>query len=113
MSRTRSIAALLAVTATLALSLLAVSPAIAGTSDSSLRLRVGAGVVATVKTSAMNISCGDDAKCVFDVPANSTFDVVARGPRGDALRWTGCSSQPEDNRCRVVMRSEPVLITVR
>jgi hypothetical protein len=113
MSRTQSMATLFAVTATLVLSLLAVSPAIAGTHDSSLRLRVGAGVIATVKTDSMNISCGDDAKCVFDVPVNSTFDVVARAPRGGSLQWTGCSSQPDANRCRVVMRSEAVLVTVR
>jgi len=113
MSRTRSIATIFAVAATLMLSLLAVSPALAAPRQGALYLRVGPGVVATVKTSSMNISCGDDAKCVFDVPANSTFDVFASGPRGDSLRWTGCSSQPEADRCRVVMRSEPVRITVR
>ena len=113
MSHTRSIAALLAIGATLALSLLAVSPAIAASRASALHLRVGPGVTATVSTASMHISCGDDADCVFDVPANSTFDVLARGPRGDALRWSGCSSQPESNRCRVEMRSAPVLITVR
>ena len=45
--------------------------------------------------------------------ADSTFDVVARAPRGGSLQWTGCSSQPDANRCRVVMRSEAVLVTVR
>ena len=113
MSGTRSIAALLALTATLALSLLAVSPALAGTREGAFHLRVGPGVTASITTSSMHISCGDDANCVFDVPRNATFDVVASGTRGDALRWTGCSSQPDANRCRVVMHSEPVMVTVR
>jgi hypothetical protein len=109
----RTIAALLALTATLALSLLAVSPAIAGNRDSALRLHVGAGITATIATASMHFSCSDDADCKFDIPANSTLDVVARGPRGDALRWTGCSSQPEAGRCRVEIQGQPVLVTVR
>ena len=113
MSGSRSVAALLALTATLVLSLLAVSPALAGTREGAFHLRVGPGVTASITTSAMHISCGVDANCVFDVPTNATFDVVASAPRREALRWTGCSSQPDTNRCRVVMRNEPVLVTVR
>ena len=112
MSRTQSMATLFAVTATLVLSLLAVSPALAAT-NSLFHLRVGPGVTATATTGTMRASCGDDARCQFDVPAHSSFEVVAQASRGAPLRWTGCAAVLEANRCRVEVGSEPVLITVR
>ena len=112
MSRTQSMATLFAVTATLVLSLLAVSPALAA-ETSLFNLRVGPGVTATATTDTMRLSCSDDARCQFDLPANSSFDVIAHASRGPALHWTGCAALVEANRCHVEVGSNPVLITVR
>ena len=76
-------------------------------------LRVGPGINASVRTASMHLSCSDDAKCRFEVPANSTFDVVASGGAGHPFRWTGCNAQLEANRCRVEVRGNAVSITVR
>jgi len=80
---------------------------------SNFYLRVGPGINASVRTASMHLSCSDDANCRFEVPANSAFDIIASGRAGHPLRWTGCNSQLEANRCRVEIRSDPVSITVR
>ena len=92
---------------------LAVAPAQASTRSETLRLRVGPGVTATIATGTLRASCGDDANCHFDVPANATFDIVAEGRAARDLHWSGCSAQPQPDRCRVQMRGETVLVTVR
>ena len=92
---------------------LAVAPANASAGSESLHLRVGPGVTATITTGTMRASCGDDADCKFDVPANASFDIVAIGRAASELRWTGCSAQPQPDRCRIEMRGQAVLVTVR
>jgi len=92
---------------------LSATPAPASTPSKSLHLRVGPGVTATIATPTMRASCGDDAVCQFDVPANATFDIVASGRSASDLRWTGCDAQPQPGRCRVEMRGRSVLVTVR
>jgi len=88
-------------------------PAHAQAGGESLRLRVGPGIDASIATATMHFSCSDDADCRFDVPRDSTFDVVARSNRARELRWTGCKSLPGANRCRVEVRDAVVLVTVR
>ena len=106
MLRTGSMSALIAAG-------LVVAPAQANVRSESLHLRVGPGVTATITTATMRASCGDDADCRFDVPANASFDIVATGRAATDLRWTGCNAQPQPGRCRVEMRGQAVLVTVR
>jgi hypothetical protein len=80
---------------------------------SNFYLHVGPGINATVTTADMHMSCSDDADCRFQVPANATYDVVAKGAAGHRFQWTGCSAQAQANRCRVIVRDDSVLITVR
>jgi len=81
--------------------------------SSNFFLRVGPGVNATVRTASMHLSCSDDARCRFEVPRNSTFELVATAGAGHQFRWTGCNAQLEANRCRVEVRGGTVSITVR
>lgn len=76
-------------------------------------LRVGPGVNATVLTPSMHLSCSDDANCKFEVPPNSTFDIVASAGGGHQFQWAGCTVQPDGDRCRVHVREDAVRITVR
>ncbi|HET9812935.1 MAG TPA: hypothetical protein VFP57_04665 [Sphingomicrobium sp.] len=99
--------------AALSMAIAVAAPAQARSALESLQLRVGPRINATIRTAEVHLSCSDDADCRFDVPANSGFDIVARGAPGQAFHWSGCSAQPAANRCRVEMRGEPVLITVR
>ena len=69
--------------------------------------------MATASIGTMRASCGDDAKCQFDVPANSSFDVVANGSQGEPLHWGGCASLRSGDRCHVEVGTVPVLVTVR
>ena len=89
------------------------TPVQARVNGDTLHLRVGPEINATITTATMHLSCSDNADCRFDVPSNSTFDVVAQSLRGRKFRWTGCSLLPEPNRCRVQVREETVLVTVR
>jgi hypothetical protein len=102
-----------AIAAVLTFSIATGSSAQAKVNENSLHLRVGPGINATINTPSMRFSCGDDADCKFDVPSNSTFDVVAQSARGREFHWTGCSSLPEQNRCRVQLRDQAALVTVR
>jgi hypothetical protein len=81
--------------------------------DDLLHLRVGPGVNATFSLEKMRAACGDNAVCQFDVPSNAAFDIVANGRPSRDYRWTGCTAQPEPDRCRVEIRSRAVLVTVR
>jgi hypothetical protein len=81
--------------------------------ESNLYLRVGPGIHASITTAEIHLSCSGDASCRFDVPPDSTFEIVASGAAGHPLRWTGCSAQSDANRCRVDMRGDEVLITVQ
>ena len=101
-----------AIAVTMALAFLGAS---AGHSEarSNLFVRVGPGVNAMVKTSSMHLSCSDDASCMFEVPPNSTLDVVASAGAGHRFQWTGCTEQLDGDRCRVQVRRDAVHITVR
>jgi hypothetical protein len=79
---------------------------------SNLFLRVGAGINAAIHTSKMHLWCGDDASCRFEVPANSTFYVVATGARRPS-RWSGCVVQSDPNICRVDVQGDAAFVTVR
>jgi hypothetical protein len=91
----------------------AATPVSAKSTGGFLHLRVGPGVSASLTTATMRVSCGDNADCVFSVAPNSTFDVIARAPRGHNLQWAGCTPLPEANTCRVEIHDEPVLVSVR
>ena len=94
------------------MALLAGAPVDAG-GASNLYLRVGPGINATIMTAEMHLSCSDDASCRFEVPPNATYDIVASGASGRQFRWSGCTAEPQANRCRVSVRHDAVLITVR
>jgi hypothetical protein len=81
--------------------------------ESNLYLRVGPGIHASITTAEIQLSCSGDASCRFDVPPDSTFEIVASGAAGHPLRWTGCSAQSDANRCRVDIEDDAVLVTVR
>jgi uncharacterized protein YraI len=91
----------------------AAAPVSAKSTGDLLHLRVGPGVSASFTTATMRVSCGDNADCVFSVAPNSTFDVIARAPRGHNLQWAGCTPLPEANTCRVEIHDEPALVSVR
>jgi len=95
-----------------ALSVVAAAPAYAG-AGGDLHLRVGPGVNASFTSQSIRGACGDNAVCQFDVPSNAVFEIVAEGRSDRNYRWTGCTSQPEPNRCRVEIRGRAALVTVR
>jgi hypothetical protein len=76
-------------------------------------MSVGPGINAGVRTDDVQLSCSDDAKCVFEVPVGRTFDIVASGPLNHRFEWRGCTAQPATNICRVATGRHAVTITVR
>ncbi|HEY7005120.1 MAG TPA: hypothetical protein VH392_01415 [Sphingomicrobium sp.] len=92
---------------------LAVATAANARTSGDLHLRVGPGVNATFTSRGLSGACGDDAVCQFDVPADAVFEIVAEGRAKRDYRWTGCTSQPQPDRCRVEVRGQTVLVTVR
>jgi hypothetical protein len=78
-----------------------------------LHLRVGPGINAAFTSRTVSGACGDNAVCQFDVPADAVFEILAEGRSDRNYRWTGCTSQPSPDRCRVEVRGQTVLVTVR